>query len=119
MTFRLIPSTGEMRRGSFINLNRHGYKAGERVLFEKPWGEPHVGTIALMDQGNPNLAIMEPEGERPAWRVICIDIKARIPAGWSAERESELLDALRAAFAEGRHLYDQRRKTVIREHFRR
>lgn len=115
MTFRLIPSTGEVRAGSFINLNRHGYKAGERVLFEKPWGEPHVGTIALMDPGNPNMAVMEPEGDRSAWRVICVDIKARIPAGWTAEREATLLEALRAAFSEGRHLWDKRRQVVIRD----
>lgn len=119
MTDLLIPSTGEVRRGSFINLNRHGYKAKERVLFEERFGEPATGTIALMDPGNPNIAIMAPEGDRGALRVVVVEIKARIPAGWSPERETALIEDLRKTFAEAGHLYDQRRKAVIREHLRR
>jgi hypothetical protein len=117
MTYRLIPSTGEVQAGAFINLNRHGYKAGERVLFEQRFGEPEIGTIALMDPENSNMAVMAPEDGRGPLRVVVVDVKARIPAGWTAEREEALVEALREAFATGRHLYDKRRKAVIREHF--
>jgi hypothetical protein len=119
LTGTLVPSSGEIRRGPFINLNRHGYGPRERVLFEQRFGNPEIGTIALMDPGNPNIAIMEPEDGRGALRVLVVDIKARLPAGWTAEREAALIADLRTAFTGFRHLYDQRRKAIIREHVRR
>jgi hypothetical protein len=119
MTDIVIPSTGEVRPGPFINLNRRGWKPGDRVLFEKPFGNPEIGTIAMMDPANPNLAVMAPEAGRGALSVIVVDIKALIPAGWTAGREAALVADLAEAFEDGRHLYDQRRKAVIREHLRR
>jgi hypothetical protein len=113
---QLIPSTGEVRDGAFINLNIRRYRPGERVVFEKPFGSPYVGTIAMMDVGNPNLAIIDPEGERVAMRVIVVDIRGRMPAGASPEAEADLVAALAAAFAAAAHLYDQHRKRILREH---
>jgi hypothetical protein len=116
VTDTLIPSTGEVRPGHFVNLNRRGYRPRERVLFEKMFGRPEIGTIAMMDPGNPNIAIIEPEDGRAALRVIVVDIKGRLPAGATPEAERALVAALEAAFAGHRHIYDQHRKRILREH---
>lgn len=110
MTSQLIPSTGEVRPGAFIDLNRRGYKAGERVLFERVLGRPAIDTIDGFDPGNPNIAIID------GVRTIVVDIKGRVPAGMTAAAEAALIAELEAAFAAGAHLYDQHRQRILREH---
>lgn len=110
MTDQIIPSTGELRPGPFIPLNRKGYRAGERVLFERPFGHPHIDAIDSFDPNNPNVAIIDGR------RTIVLDIKGRIPAGMTAEAEAALIAALQAAFENAAHLYDQHRKRILWEH---
>jgi hypothetical protein len=113
---RLIPSSGERRAGSFFSLNRHGYKAPDRVLIERTFGQPEVGTIALMDPGNANVAVMRPEGDRAAIRVVVVDIRGRLPAGATAEAEQALLADLLAAHAASPREYLATRDAIARKH---
>jgi hypothetical protein len=113
---RLIPSSGEVQPGSFLNLNVDRYRPGERVLFEARFCEAETGTIAMMDPVNPDIAIMAQEGHRGALRVIVVDVKARIPAGWTAAQEADLCAALRETAMAAPHLYGQHRKRILREH---
>lgn len=86
------PSDGQRTKVAAIDLNRKGYRAGERVLFESLFG-PRTGTI---DSVSGNTAIIG------ALAVEVRSIDGRVPAGTD---EDALVTALRTA--------DQRRATTI------
>jgi hypothetical protein len=123
---KLIPSTGEMRPGSYINFNVRGYKAGDRALFERVFGRPCIGTIFLMDGNIACFDLAEvidplrgdgtpPEGTA---RIFVTNVKAKLRSAAGDVSEAALLTALGAAFAAAPSWYEAERQRLVRAHNR-
>lgn len=117
MTSTLIPSSGEMRPGPYLNLNRLGLKGGERVLFEETFGRPEIGTVELVAGNRINIAPCAAEGQKGgSIFMTAVKHKLRLIACPDTRRpaEADLLAALTARHAAAPHLYDGDRAGIVR-----
>lgn len=105
MTAFLRPSDGAIRQGAYLNLNRLGLSAGDRVLFEVEYGLPEIGTVDRVD-GN-RLVI-------DGGNIFMTNVKHRIRAGAGAAAETELLRRLIAFHAQLPFRYNQEREKIVR-----